>query len=1629
MGMPFYMEKRRQMKKIIQNILSSFLVSALLLTSTTFTTEVSASSNRDALNQYQRLIISEGAKMAPNTSYHLSGKWYSNSGGKAGYSTSKLVTECNGFVRRILVNALIKSKEQGVVLDKAYDRLLNITGDGLDLRGVLMQIQNAEGQKTLTVPRNLTNSDYSPNTKAVDAYMDKLGAGAVVHFVKNKGQADMGYHWGIYTGKINGKHMVLHNSTASGGIHEEFNSMWFGKGSGYVFDTVYTPFDPIPELGGVSIEKVGTSDEPISGVSFSLYKEDKKTLVKDKLITDVHGKISVDNLEPEIYYAIETYSPNPYILDGDTWYRFDVKPGKISKVAINGGKITNEKATGVIRVTKRGEDGKLYAGVGYQIHNNEGSHVDTITTGKDGVASSKKLPLGKYTVKEVSAPKELQIDSSVKTVSLNYKDQYSKVVYGDLNTVNKYYASIDLGVEKIRIDTKKAKDGLKVETWFNIKENYDPKLNDFKESVVKLLLVDESTGGLVDSKNVRVKDLTNHYVFNVPSSKLKVGSNTTYEIVIEADKSKVNVVQEKVSTSGYTAKETKVHKHVDDQNKFSFKEVIRTERTYGQNMVTYYEHFDMSVDLIQPLRTGRGFTYDVKTEYRNDLKNTANIEFVFSPDPLLVDKDYGKMVNLRNPKFKLENKNGTYVLPHIYAEERSGKIISVDEYNKLSASMKKRYLDGGHQLLTPVWSTDPGKYDTQLTSNEVGVNAIQYTVDDYADVFAYMFAWYDENGQSPTHEMDGIAAAPVMAHNPFPNGIPGNWGYTLSNGKKALTAKEMEFFGMDQRMAVRFMIDEDKEFNQSIQVEKGATITVTDKVPSKPGYRFMGWEMGNSDFKAGDKVQAVTDLWFFAKWEASDFRVTFNTNGGTSINPIDFSYGDLLKAPQAPAKEGYDFMGWDYNFNNPLYKNTTVKALWKIKEVAVAFDADGGTSISKINLNWGSTLEEVPLPVKDGSTFVSWNYDFSKPFYEDTLITAEWEDSYYDVYFDTDGGNTIESQKVKHGDKILVPKVPVKTGETFLQWEGPSLNSAVTNTITYRAVWAKTNYTVKFNTGGGTKIPDQVLTYNEFVKEVDMPSRKGYEFNRWGFDFTTAITDDLVINAIWDVERFLVEFDTKTEDLIPFQLIEYGGKATPPPAPVKEGYTFVKWSFDFDTPVYSNILMDAVWEANTYQVNYHSNSGVGSMTSDSVKYDSFFGAKKNAFTRIGHTFTGWNEKANGSGVPWSENPIGNWKWNYLNDITLYAQWKLNSYQVNFNLAGGIGSIANQTISHGSKAIVPTIPTRTGYTFNGWSPAIGTTITEPSTFTAQWVLNKYTVLFNSNGGSAVANQSVNHGSKATVPANPTRTGYAFTGWSPAIGTVITGNRTFTAQWTINKYTVSFNSNAGSAVASQTVNYGSKVTVPKNPTRTGYTFTGWSPAIGTTITGPRTFTAQWSLNKYTVSFNSDGGTSIPSQTVSHGSKVTVPKNPTLAGYTFKGWSPNINNSITGNTTFKAQWESLPITNKYGYVQGSLSDGNLFQVYYTETYRGPVFLYIDAEVIIQKVKSAGSISGHANWSVTMAGNTYTGSKSYSMPNGQTGFSNLGWITIYPSDIKGSANYSVQGTVSTSTLGSVTTNTGYKP
>lgn len=363
----------------------------------------------------------------------------------------------------------------------------------------------------------------------------------------------------------------------------------------------------------------------------------------------------------------------------------------------------------------------------------------------------------------------------------------------------------------------------------------------------------------------------------------------------------------------------------------------------------------------------------------------------------------------------------------------------------------------------------------------------------------------------------------------------------------------------------------------------------------------------------------------------------------------------------------------------------------------------------------------------------------------------------------------------------------------------------------------------------------------------------------------------------------------------------------------------------------------AQWTANQYALTFDPQSGDNPTPSVTATYDSVVPEILLTPDRTGFTFDGYFEDPNGSGLQYYSSGLAPLlKWEIAKPTTLFAHWIRNSYTYTFD--SGEGSGVDPITALFESGITVSNPTRRGYAFHQWTPALPTTMgAESLTFTASYNPIDYDIIYQLNSGVNSLNNPPTYNIETAVTFAPaTRTGYTFAGWfsdanfeSINSGIIIdsTENQTVHAKWTADSYTVTFNAAGGVLDASpKTVvfdaSYGSLTT----PTRSGYTFSGWfsEPSAGQEITEStivatpfdHTVHAQWTPIPYTLTFDTRGGSFVPEQIITIESPALSLPVPTRVASIFAGWTTQSDLSGSGimtlpgganaNVTLYALWE---------------------------------------------------------------------------------------------------------------------------
>ena len=730
-----------------------------------------------------------------------------------------------------------------------------------------------------------------------------------------------------------------------------------------------------------------------------------------------------------------------------------------------------------------------------------------------------------------------------------------------------------------------------------------------------------------------------------------------------------------------------------------------------------------------------------------------------------------------------------------------------------------------------------------------------------------------------------------------------------------------------------------------------------------------------------------------AQWEPVSYTVTLK-DGNSTLNTGSYTIENTglseLLSGLTPTKRGYKFEGWYYDAacntavttdkNTTNYPSDKTAITWYAKwseplTYKVSYDWSGSTTGNlpttytvESNVTLGSAVssgEDGFGGWKDKTTgkMVSELPPANFEVLADLQLMPIW-DIAYTITFDVNAEDVdkIGDIETKVSQKVKLPGVSNnKKGYTFVGWKnGDEVyqanqevqfdGSLFTNRIVpLTAVWQVETYKVEFKDGTEVK-SSNTYTIETGLSGFPTIDKTGYIFNGWKYndELITSIAKgeigDRELQADWTTIEYRLTYDyndNKTDKKTVTYTYEQSSTKELEDA-TRDGYKFLGWKLPNTSSYLTKVPVDettkktpieftaiADWEVTQYPVDFKLNDG----TDASISQNNYTYTIEKGITdmptasRTGYTFVGWYENAEGTGEAWTSVPAG------TGELTLYAKWTPNVYNITYNLQGGKEvALVPSTFKYNVGATLPTSDQmeKANYTFAGWTreesstnymtevPA--NTYAEDLTFYAQWTPKAYTVKFETEG-TAVTELPYVYGT--TVSLKKTyRNGYTFAGWysdkaltkevglelSPEkVPSGIGEDNTFTlyAKWTANTYTIEYDTYYGTIVSGKVSSYttGEEVTLPTNVVRDGFSFAGWyaDDLLTTKVEkieagewGDKTFYASWTQGnqvifsqpangKITVTMN---GKEISSGTlVGAGVSLTVTAVPTVANYTLK------------------------------------------------------------------------------------------------------------------------------------------------
>lgn len=529
--------------------------------------------------------------------------------------------------------------------------------------------------------------------------------------------------------------------------------------------------------------------------------------------------------------------------------------------------------------------------------------------------------------------------------------------------------------------------------------------------------------------------------------------------------------------------------------------------------------------------------------------------------------------------------------------------------------------------------------------------------------------------------------------------------------------------------------------------------------PTKTYFVFDKWLLNDTEYDFDSPV--ISDLTLTASWTPEIYTVSFDSDGGSEIEPQRVAYLSNLNPYPIPVKEGYTFDTWKYfndsrwhNFTEDSYpyKDVTLKAFYTINKYDVVFHHQDDTTADVVQqVEYNSSPLTIAPATREHYTFGGWYkeesctnaFDFSTPIKQNTDLYAKWIPDNQTVSFVTNGGTTCADETVPYGTSFTLP-VSQKQYHSFEGWyEDAELtvpftnDSVVLGDMTLYADWTPLPVEVQYifydkgtgeesvagvsNVVYGTQVPRYTVDLlqssgnplvDSIAKEQIQLRQKFGAYENWytdkvgttAWDFTASVTGPMKLYTLPEYSTFIATFDSDGGTSVPDATIAYPGNVPEPnPSPTKEGYDFAGWFID-----------DASSDRNGERFNFDT---------DSVASDINFKAHWSTQVHTVKFVTNCEAEmsdisvAHGDKLPtpnlknahyklagMATNASGYPMWNFddpvLSDMTLYAVWTPEIYTVKFDSHGG-SKVKSQEVEYLGLVERPDDPTWDKHTFEGW----------------------------------------------------------------------------------------------------------------------------------------------------------------------------------------------------------------------------------------------------------------------------------------------------------------------------------------
>ncbi len=651
---------------------------------------------------------------------------------------------------------------------------------------------------------------------------------------------------------------------------------------------------------------------------------------------------------------------------------------------------------------------------------------------------------------------------------------------------------------------------------------------------------------------------------------------------------------------------------------------------------------------------------------------------------------------------------------------------------------------------------------------------------------------------------------------------------------------------------VTYLVD-GKDYGEKETYKYGTPVILRDN-PEKEGYTFSGWN------PATGFIMPARNVVIEGSYKINSYTVTYRVDGEQYGEPETHAYGELVQLKSEPIKEGYTFSHWNQNaeFTMPA-KDVVIEGNFSINSYTVTYKVDGTQYGENETYEYGSTVTLREEPKMEGYTFSGWSQttEFKMPA-EDVVIEGSYKINSYTVTYKVDGEQYGEIESHEYGELVQLKSEPAKEGYTFSHWNQNAEFKMPAKDVVIEGSFSINSYTVTYKVDGSQYGEIETYEYGSPVTMREVPKEKGYTFSGWDREEDFAMpAENVVIEGTFSVNSYTVTYKVDGEVSGAVETYEYGREVSLREEPLKEGYTFSHWNQEtgFTMPA-ENVVIEGSFHVNSYTVTYKVD---GEITGEVETYEYGTAVKlRSEPIKEGHKFGGWNRTEDF--IMPAEN------------VVIEGNFDVNEYIVTY-LVDGKDYGEKEMYKYGTPVTLRKDPEKAGHTFSGWNQMDGFTMPAKNVvIEGSFNVNNYTVVYKVDGEVVGDTESYEFGAPVSLRTEPRKEGYTFSGWNresgfnmPAENVVIEG------RFSINSYTVTYKVDGELYGSVETYEYNSPVTVKVDPTKSGYTFSGWDktgtfrmPAQDIEITG--TFSRNSNNN------GGNGGGSTPDN-----NKPYVPNGP--------------------------------------------------------------------------------------------------------------------------------------------------------